>query len=135
MAADDHDPLKDAERFAEILRTPVFIVDPDGNLLFYNEAAGKVLGRRFSETGPMAASAWTRIFVPTDESGNPLLPESLPLMIALTELRPAYGTMWIRGLDNLQRHLGVAAVPITQRGGEIGGSMAVFWELREGRRP
>lgn len=71
----DDSPLAVAQRFGQLLQVPVFIADPDGNLLFYNAAAEQVLGRRFKDIGPMAASVWSRIFVPTDESGNPLMPE------------------------------------------------------------
>jgi PAS domain-containing protein len=127
----DLEPLKHAERLAGSLQTAVFIVDPDGNLLFYNAPAEAALGRRFKESGPLPAGVWSRIFVPSDEGGNPLAPEDLPLMISLRERRPAYGTMWIRGMDNQQRHLGVAAVPVTDTEGNQIGSMAIFWELKD----
>jgi len=129
MEADVHDHLKHAQRFAEGLTTPVFIVDTDGNVLYYNEAAGILLGRNFADTGPISASSWTRLFTPTDESENPLLPESLPLMIALNELRPNYGTMWIRGYDDVRRHIGVAAFPIMETNGGSVGAMAIYWEI------
>lgn len=109
---------------------PVFIVDPEGNLLYYNEAAEKIFGRRFKDTGSMAASVWSRIFVPTDESGNPLMPEALPLMIAMTEMHAAYSRFWIRGIDNVSRHIEVAAFPIISKASENLGSMAIFWETR-----
>jgi PAS domain-containing protein len=121
------------QQFADSMTMPVFIIDPDGNVLFYNEPAGAILGRNFGDTGPVAASTWTRIFMPTDESGGPLLPESLPLMIALQELRPNYGTMWIEGIDNVRRHIGVAAFPITEHSGLNIGAVAIFWDL-EGRQ-
>ena len=122
-------PLDIAQRFGESLNVPVFLVSSDGNLLYYNRAAEKVLGRTFGETGPMAASIWSRIFIPTDESGIPLLPETLPLMIAMNENTPATRTMWISGIDNTRRHIEVAAFPIPGPTGESVGSMAVFWEL------
>ncbi len=131
MPSVDYEPLKHAERLAESLQTPIFIVEPNGNLLYYNPPAELLLARKFKESGPLAASVWSRIFIPTDESGFPLMPEDLPLMISLSELRPAYGTMWISGLDNKQRHIGVAAFPITDREAHHLGSMAVFWELKE----
>jgi PAS domain-containing protein len=127
----DYEPLKHAERLAGSLQTAVFIVDPTGNLLFYNSPAEETLGRKFKESGPLPASVWSRIFVPSDEAGNPLAPDDLPLMISLRERRPAYGTMWIRGMDNKQRHIGVAAVPITDAEGSQIGSMAIFWELKD----
>jgi len=123
------DRIKHAMLFARDLETPVFIVDPDGNVLFYNKKAGEILGRQFDDTGPLHASTWTRIFMPTDESGSPLMPENLPLMIAVTESRPNYGTMWIEGVDNVRRHIGVAAFPITGDKSEVLGAMAIYWEI------
>jgi PAS domain-containing protein len=39
---------------ADHLATPIFVVEPNGDLLFYNEPAEKLLGTRFDETGTMA---------------------------------------------------------------------------------
>ncbi len=129
MENSSSDHMRQAEDFARRITAPVFIVDTDGNVLFYNEAAGTILGRSFSDTGPIAASAWTRIFLPTDESGAPLVPDFLPLMVALNESRPNYGTMWIEGIDNVRRHIGVAAFPISDSAGKHTGAIAVFWEI------
>lgn len=125
-------PITLAQEFASSMNTPVFIVDPEGNLLFYNEGAEKVLGRRFDQTGMMPASTWTRIFYPTDESGRPLLPEGLPLVTALSEHRPEFRTFWIQGIDNVRRLIGVAAVPITAADQRVVGAMALFWEVEKG---
>ena len=38
--------------------------------MFYNEAAGEVLGRRFEESGPMSAEEWGEAHGPFDESGE-----------------------------------------------------------------
>jgi PAS domain-containing protein len=125
----DNDPLQVAREFGDILDIPVFLVDPNGDLRFYNDEAGKILGMSFGMTGPMPASVWGRIFVPADESGSPLMPETLPLMRALTERRPVTGSFWIRGIDNKRRHIQVSAFPIPGSGGEGLGALAVFWEL------
>jgi PAS domain-containing protein len=125
----EHDsPLIHAQKFGATLTTPVFVVDRDGTLLYYNKAAEHVLGRTFDETGSMAASTWSRLFLPTDEAGMPLMPETLPLMVALNESHPAYGTLWIRGIDNVQRCISVAAFPITDERPKLIGAVAFFWE-------
>jgi len=127
-----HESLEAARVFAGALTIPVFLVDPDGDLLFYNTEAGRVLGRSFGDTGPMAAAVWGRIFIPTDENGGPLAPETLPLIVALAEKKPATGTFWIRGIDNINRHITVAAFPILGDQGKCLGAMAVFWEQGRG---
>lgn len=124
-----HPEMEAARLFAAVLSVPVFLVDPDGDLVYYNTEAGHVLGREFNETGTMPAAVWGRIFVPTDEEEIPLAPDALPLMIALSEGRPAAEKIWIRGIDNERRHIHVVAFPIKGEGGMILGAMAIFWKL------
>ena len=52
-------------------------------------------------------------------------------MIALRERRPAYQRFFIRGLNGVQRHLEVVAIPILGIQGEYLGAVALFWELSE----
>src|SRR5688572_8697395 len=94
------------------LSTPIFVVDPAGDLLFYNEPAEQLLGRRYDETGSMPFAEWTTTFQPTNGRGTPLEPKQLPLSIALNEQHPAQGRMYIRGHDGKRRHLDVTAIPL-----------------------
>jgi hypothetical protein len=118
-------------QLATYLAMPIFIVDPDGTLLFYNEPAEPILGQRYGETGEMPAEIWTTLFHPTDEADRPLLPETLPLMRALTGRKPAHGDFWIRGLDQVRRHVDVLAFPLSGQAGRFLGGVALFWEVRE----
>jgi hypothetical protein len=115
-------------QLAGYLSVPLFLVDPEGNLLFYNEPAEIVLGRRFDETGVMPAAKWSSIFIPVGNKGERILPNDLPLMITLAKRRPAFGRFFIRGLDGVIRHLEVTAIPITGLQGEFLGAAALFWE-------
>ncbi len=119
------------QRLASYLSIPVFLVDQKGDLLFYNEPAEGILGRRFDETGAMPADEWSTAFTPEDIEGRPIVPEALPLMITLTKQRPAYKRFYIRGLDGSRRHIEVASIPITGLQGEFLGAAALFWELSE----
>jgi PAS domain-containing protein len=118
-------------QLAGYLDVPLFLVDPKGTLLFYNEPAEAILGRRFEESGAMPAHEWSTGFAPVDSEGRPIPPAELPLMIALTRQRPAYRRFFIRGLNGVRRHLEVAAIPITGLQGEFLGAVALFWELSE----
>src|SRR5918999_1103032 len=62
-------------QLAGYLSVPLFLVDPKGDLLFYNEPAEAIFGRRFEETGPMPAAAWSTAFTPADEQGRSMPPE------------------------------------------------------------
>src|SRR4029453_4991519 len=48
-----------ARQLATHLAMPIFLVDADGTLVFFNEPAERILGRRFDETGEMPAAAWS----------------------------------------------------------------------------
>src|SRR5688572_7826613 len=92
-------------QLASYLAMPIFIVDPAGTLIYYNEAAEVVLGKRFDETGEMPVDAWATAFRPAGADGSLLPVDALPLSIALTTRRPAHGEIWIDGLDGGRRRI------------------------------
>jgi PAS domain-containing protein len=118
-------------QLAGYLGVPLLLVDPKGDLLFYNEPAEAMLGRRFEETGPMPATTWARALTPVDDEGRPLPPEKMPLMIALATQRPAYKRLYIHGLDGVRRHLEAASIPIVGLQGEFLGAAGLYWEIEE----
>jgi PAS domain S-box-containing protein len=124
-----------SRQLASYLATPIFIVDTAGNLIYYNEPAEAILGLRFGETGEMTASEWSTIFIPRDSEGTPVLPESLPLLIAVTEHQAAHRDFWIHGLDGTRRHIEVAAFPLIGQAGRNLGALAVFWETHDHEEP
>lgn len=117
-----------ARQLASYLSVPIFIVDGDGNLLFYNEPAEVMLGQRFQDVGMIAAATWGTIFQPMDEMERPMGVEDLPLTQALTTRRPIHCDFWIRGLDGVKRHLDVTAIPLIGLAGRFIGGIAIFWE-------
>jgi PAS domain-containing protein len=116
------------KQLASYLATPIFVVDPDGNLVFYNEPAEQLLGRRYDETGEMPMAEWGTIFIPRALDGAPLAPDELPLARALAHGRPAHGEMSITGLDGAVRHISVTAIPLIGQHGRDLGAIAIFWE-------
>lgn len=116
-------------QLASYLTLPIFVVDPSGNLIYYNEPAEALLGRRFDETGEMPVDEWGTVFVPRDGDGVPLPPSALPLVRALEHHRPEHGRMIIDGLDGVPRTLDVTALPLVGQHGRELGALAVFWEI------
>lgn len=117
-----------ARHLASYLATPIFIVDPAGSLIYYNEPAELILGRRYEESGDMPLEEWSTIFRPTDEEGMPFKPDALPLSIALNKRQTATARFWIRGLDEVKRHIQVTAFPLIGQDSRYLGAMALFWE-------
>ncbi|HMA36484.1 MAG TPA: PAS domain-containing protein [Chloroflexia bacterium] len=118
-------------QLASYLAMPIFVVDPQGSLIYYNESAEEILGCRFEETGEMPADEWGTIFIPTDANGLPLAPEQLPLLIALHEHRPIHRDFWIQSLNSLapRRHIEATAFPLIGQAERDLGAVAIFWEV------
>ena len=116
------------KQLASYLAVPIFLVDPAGTLLYYNEPAELLLGKRYDETGEMPLEEWGTVFSPTDRSGMPLAPEALPLAIAVQQGHPAHGQISITGLDGVARHLSVTAFPLVGQSNRNLGAVAIFWE-------
>lgn len=113
------------------LHTPAFLVDAAGEIAFYNEVAGSLLGRRFEETGPMPAADWTAAFGPFDEDGNPMPYDQLGLTRALFGDRAAHAEYTIRGAGAVEHAIEVSAVPI-QGENSFHGAMVFFWPSGDG---
>ena len=112
---------------ASYLAMPIFIVDSGGTLVFYNEPAETIFGKRFEETGEMSPEEWSTAFQPTDEHGRPLDPEEVPLMIALNERRPTHRNLWIKGFDGVRRHIEATAFPLVGQSDRFLGAVVFFW--------
>jgi PAS domain S-box-containing protein len=108
------------------LSTPAFLVDEEGSLVFYNDAAAKVLGMRFEEAGRMPPEEWSTAFGPLDSDGRQVPIAALPLTIALRKGRPHHARFRIRSLDGSEHDIQASAFPILTTGGSRG-AMAIFW--------
>lgn len=120
-----------SRHWASNLSMPIFLVDPVGNLLFYNEPAEAILGHRFAETGAMPAEEWSTIFKFTDEDYRLLPMEEIPLTIALIKRRPVFRRLWLTGLDHVERHIETICFPLIGQGDRFLGAVAVFWEVAD----
>jgi len=112
-----------------VLETPSFMVDTDRVLVFYNEAAGALLGKRFEETGRLTREQWNEIG-PVDWDGNPIEGGDLPLTVALREGKPAHGRFCICTDERNVIEVETSAVPLIS-GGNFHGAMVVFWPVRK----
>jgi PAS domain S-box-containing protein len=120
-----------AREFASQLAMPMFVADPEGNLVFYNESAERVLGRSFSEVGELSAHQWTDVFQPETLEGTPMTLQEMPAGVAFMERRPTHGTHRIVGLDGEARTVAVTAFPLLTQQDEPAGLVCIFWERPE----
>ena len=131
QATQHHLVLILARDFASRLATPVFLVDVRGDVIYFNEAAERVLGRKFVEGGGMDAEEWSTVYSPTDDVGNRVGLSELPLGVAILERRPDHRMLRIRSVDGTERRIEVTAFPLFAHEDECLGAIAIFWEIPE----
>jgi PAS domain-containing protein len=115
-----------ARNLISSLSTPAFLVDEGGVLIFYNEAAGTLLGRRYEEVGKVGPEEWGMMFGPVDEGGEAIAYDDLPLVKTIREGRPAHSKLRLRSADGAEHEIEVSALPILTPHGSRGG-IAFFW--------
>jgi PAS domain-containing protein len=103
------------------------VADDEGRLVFYNEAAEAVVGRRFAEAGEMALADWLAGFSPRTRDSVPLPLEQRPAGIALNERRAAHERYVVTGRDGAAREIEVTAFPLFAHADEFVGIVAIFW--------
>jgi PAS domain-containing protein len=113
------------------LALPALLTDPDGGLLFFNDAAAELLGRGFEEVGRLPREEWARQFGPFNEEGKPIATDHLPLANALREGRPAQGRFHVRLAANGElREVEVSAIPLLEPD-HYEGALLVFWPVEQ----
>jgi PAS domain-containing protein len=115
-----------ARNLVSAVELAAFIVDPDGVVVFFNDSAGELIGRRFEEVGRLEREEWTSQFGPFDEFGQLLPTDSLPLTVALREGLPANGRFHVRVRDEDLVEVDVSALPLVTAHG-FQGAVVVFW--------
>ena len=116
-----------ARQLASSLSVPVLLVDSRGDLLYINEPAESIFGRRFDEIDSLPLHERSTILAPRDRDGTPLAPESLPALLAMRERRPIHAEFWINGLDGRPRATASTAIPLQGVDDMVVGSLVVIW--------
>ena len=118
-------------QLASYLTIPIFVVDPKGTLIFFNEPAEAFLARRFEETEELSLEEWTLLVAPHNEDGTPLRHDQRPITTALEEHRPAHAKIWIKNQLGESRKIEVTTFPIVGQAGRDLGAVALFWGVQE----
>jgi PAS domain-containing protein len=120
-----------ARELATNMATPIFVVDPEGTLVYYNESAESILGASFATTGELSFDEWGTKWNPTDPNGDTIEPRDLPLARAFRDKRAAHAPMWITGVDGVRRLIEATSVPLLGADDELMGAIAIFWQAPE----
>lgn len=119
-----------ARSFATKLATPTLITDARGDLVYFNDAAGELIGRSYLDIGQLPVSRWQELLEPRTLDEQPLKVEQTPSGIAVLERRPVHDSFAFHGLDGRDHKITVTAFPLFSHPEEVVGVMSIFWELR-----
>ena len=123
-----------ARAFAAQLATAVFLLDPDGKVIYYNEAAEELTRRPFIEGAGETADEWIVRRRPRDEEGLELPIQDLPIGTTMLKQEPAHGIITIRTEDGVDRRVETASFPLFAHTEDFVGSFSVVWPIEDDRR-
>lgn len=116
------------KELARRLDFAVNIVDAEGRVVYFNQAAARLLGWRHDQTGEIPMAGLADLYAPLDEEGAPIPADQLPIGVALRERRPQQGRFSIRHADGSRHQITTTSIPLDGQGGTLLGAMAIYWK-------
>jgi PAS domain-containing protein len=116
-------------RFGAALSLPIAVVDPEGQIVFYNKAGEAFLGDTFEGAREFSSKQWAAVFRPEREDGTPIPLHELPGGVALLERRADTMTLFYTGIDGVRRQVAATGFPLVGREGELFGAFLIFWHI------
>jgi PAS domain-containing protein len=116
-----------ARNLVSLISLATVLIDVEGAIVFFNDAAAEFLGGLFEETGAIPLARWRAEVGPFDEAGQHRPTGELPVTRAFRDGRPGFGQFHIRGGAGLVE-VEVVALPLV---GSVGlhGAMVMFWPV------
>jgi PAS domain-containing protein len=123
-----------ARAFAAQLATAVFLLDPEGTIIYYNEAGERLTGRPFIEGAGQTIDEWMMRRRPRDEEGLELPIQDLPLGTTMLKQEPAHGIVTFRTEDGIDSRVETASFPLFAHTEDLVGIISIVWPIEEDRR-
>jgi PAS domain-containing protein len=116
-----------ARNLASLISLAAVLMDVEGAIVFYNEAAAEFFGGLFEEMGRVPLERWRAEVGPFDKTERHLPTANLPVTRAFRDGRPGFGRFHIRGGSGLV-DVEVVALPLVGSAG-LHGALVMFWPL------
>lgn len=116
-----------ARQLASSLTVPVLLVDARGDLLYINEPAEEIFGRRFDDIDSLPLAERAAILAPRDRDGHPLPPDDLPGIRAMRGNQPVHAEFWINSFDGRPRATESTAIPLQGVDDTVVGAFIAVW--------
>ncbi len=102
------------------------LIDAEGMIVFFNDPAGELIGRRFDEVGPLSHEDWSSRFGPFDEFGQVVPTDDLPMAAAQRSGLPVTARLHVGVEGGEPVEVEVSALPLSGADG-FKGALVVFW--------
>jgi PAS domain-containing protein len=116
-----------ARNLASLISLAAVLMDIEGAIVFYNEAAAEFFGGLFEEMGRVPLERWRAEVGPFDKTERHLPTGNLPVTRAFRDGRPGFGRFHIRGGSGLV-DVEVVALPLVGSAG-LHGALVMFWPM------
>ncbi|MEO7430063.1 MAG: PAS domain-containing protein [Acidimicrobiales bacterium] len=111
------------------LATPMFLIDAEGRLVFFNEAAEQIIGKTWAEVGEISSLEFGAMLDLQDADGNSLRRRDTPPSVSFNERRPAHAVLLAKSADGSRRLVEVTSFPLFARTDEMHGVVTIFWTV------
>jgi PAS domain-containing protein len=122
-------PLILARELAANLSTAMFLLDAEGTLVYFNDAAETIIGKPFAELGEIAANEFGEVLHMATPEGETIRRRDSPAGIAFLQHRPSHQILHVTGYDEKRRLVEATAYPLFGAAKEMHGVVSVFWQL------
>lgn len=116
-----------ARKLAETLADVVLMIDAQGDTIFFNEPAGRLLGRPFEEFDALPFAERNAMLAPVRADGSPLPREELPGMRAMAEQRPTHVAFHMHDVKGRLLAIETVGIPLQSASGHTIGAFVVAW--------
>ena len=100
-----------ARQLSEFLSSPIAIVDHDGRMIYYNESAEFILGKKFNESGEIESREWDeRIY--DENKTNIVQMLDLPFLKVLSGRTIIEGEYWMRSFEEIEQKVRFICIPL-----------------------
>jgi PAS domain-containing protein len=125
-------PLILARELASNLATPMFLLNQDGLLVYFNDAAEQIIGKPFAEVGVVDAMEFGALLELSELDGTAVSRGDSPSGVAFFQRRPSHQVLLATGFDGVRRTVQATAYPLFGAGDALHGVVTVFWESAPG---
>jgi PAS domain-containing protein len=101
-----------ARQLSEYLTSPIAIVDHNGRMIYYNESAEFIIGRKYNESGEVEPRDWDERFYEDEGHGKTIKLLDLPFLKVLSGRSIVQDDYWMRNFEEIEQKVRVICIPL-----------------------